>query len=531
MVGTLQCTVLRSHQEKRAAALLCALLGLSRPQQLETATMDSQSDAGAAVSSDQAACGGNIVPMEVQDAGERGCVAEIQTTIVSAGQENSNLQSSGQRVQHVPTTHNSDESSLSAQQLAGQPPEAPGSAQLGDAASTAPAAPVAAEALIEAAKEMYVDGNGVPAASINPPIATVASKELVIKARDAVATAFKAAGLEGVRRSWGRKLDKREALFYLLGWALGRGLLPIGPADEKRGEAGDKGDRYWLWAGRYDSELAAQRKRASAQKSALKGDAKALAAHLEAAAKERTAILTAPVELELPSPQRCAAVERHARPKPEPPIRPIEWRDPLLDLTEALADAEAELDEKTILHQAALLKAERMAKNLTKLEPCTVESLETEFCLRARLEELGYEEGRIRGGRVSERERQKRMADARRYDEARQRERAAQCEEAEAELAVVEARVRVAGARHALEEKQRTRDMHEAMFARAHRVRALELQLASALADKAGHDSRLAKLDAALAAAESQLEAAVPEGVPMAEGASGVVVGTLVDEM
>ena len=32
-----------------------------------------------------------------------------------------------------------------------------------------------------------------------------------------MAAAFKAAGLDGVRRSWGRKLDKREALFYLLG--------------------------------------------------------------------------------------------------------------------------------------------------------------------------------------------------------------------------------------------------------------------------------------------------------------------------
>lgn len=39
---------------------------------------------------------------------------------------------------------------------------------------------MAAEALVEAAREMYVDGKGVPAASSKPPIATVASKELVI---------------------------------------------------------------------------------------------------------------------------------------------------------------------------------------------------------------------------------------------------------------------------------------------------------------------------------------------------------------
>ena len=333
-----------------------------------------------------------------------------------------------------------------------------------------------------------------------------------------------------MRRSWGRKLDKREALFYILGWALGRGLLPIGPADEKRGEAGEKGDKYWLWAGRYESELAAQKKRAGGQKSALKNDAKALAAHLETAAKERTAILTARVELELPSAQRCAALERHARPKPEPPIRPIEWRDPLLDLKEALEDAEAELHEKTVLQEAALLKAERMAKNLVKLEPCTLEHLEMEFSLRTRLGELGYDEGRIKGGKVSERERKRRMADAHRYDEARQKERAAQREEAEAELAVVEARCKVACARRALEEKQRTRDAHEAVFASSHRVRALELQLANAIAAKAAHDSRISELDAALEAAESDEsdESEVPQGVPMAASSMNVVQGLLV---
>ena len=57
--------------------------------------------------------------------------------------------------------------------------------------------------LSEPGTEMFTHGEGVPKASIKPPIATEATKELIIKARDAIAAIFKAAGysLENVHQN------------------------------------------------------------------------------------------------------------------------------------------------------------------------------------------------------------------------------------------------------------------------------------------------------------------------------------------
>ena len=80
----------------------------------------------------------------------------------------------------------------------------------------------------------------------------------MITSREVIATLFKSAGLAAVRLTWGRLIDKREALYYLLGWALGRGLLPV--TDRPDGAAGILGDKYWKWADAYKTELADQKK-------------------------------------------------------------------------------------------------------------------------------------------------------------------------------------------------------------------------------------------------------------------------------
>ena len=491
--------------------------------------MEVDCDAAHLVDTAVAAGQGNIEPMDISNVGEPAHppICENFTTVVD--QENSDLQSSDQRVQHPQLVPNTAASPPTSQLAAGSAPQPATVPHIGKVASAAPAAPIAIEALTTAATAMFVDGDGIPSASIKPSIATEATKELVIKARDAVAAAFKAAGLDGVRRSWGRKLDKREALYYLLGWALGRGLLPVGPADEKRSEAGEKGDKYWVWAGRYETELAAQKKQAGTKKSALTGDPVALAVHLEAAARERLNILGALVKLELPSPQRCAAVERHARPKPMPPVVPSSYREP--DLDAEMAEAEAEAEEAVVLTQAATLKTERMTSALARLDepPADLPA----YLAGGRLEDLTKYKLTAPGATFPERERKRREAEVRRYLDAHRKLKLATIEMKEAELASMAAGLKVKEVRARLARREEVR----AIQADHHERRLREMHLASreAAYERSGASLRrreiqLAELRVALEAAEAEEAAreAAPVGVPVAASSANVVEGVLI---
>lgn len=492
-------------------------------------SMEVDCEEGAAIGSVDEASGGNMEPVDLSDDGEPAHTPIFESFTASVNEDNGHRQSSDERVQHPQPPLNTAESPPGAQQAAGSAPEPATMLHLGDPAVAAPATPIVVEALAAAAKEMYVDGNGTPAASTKPSIATEATKELVIKARDAVAAVFKSAGLDGVRRSWGRKLDKREALYYLIGWALGRGLLPIGPADEKRSEAGTKGDKYWLWAARYDTELAQQKKQAGGKKSGLAGDVAALAAHHEASSTERTNILRALVKLELPSPQRCAAVERHARPKPTPPIVPSSYREP--DLDADLADAEAEEEEAGVLLEAATLKAARTTAALTRLDapPADLPA----YLAGGRLEDLAKYKLMAAGATFPERERKRREAEVQRYIDAHRRLKLATLEMKEAELASMRAGLKVKEARARWARREEVRVIQAAHHAR--RVREMDLASQQAAYERgresqARREIQLAELRVALEFAEAEEAAreAPPVGVPVAASSTDVTEGVLV---
>ena len=151
------------------------------------------------------------------DLGDDGAPAHrpvFESFDVCGSERAGNLGPNGGEVGDPHTPVDTDPSSIGDQEAAQTSPEV---TQVEPPMKTPSAAAVPLEELHEASKDMFVRGAGTPAASERPAIAKTASKELVIKARDAVAATFKAAGLDTVRSSWGRKVDKREALYYLLG--------------------------------------------------------------------------------------------------------------------------------------------------------------------------------------------------------------------------------------------------------------------------------------------------------------------------
>ena len=157
--------------------------------------------------------------------------AEIQTNSASADQENSNRQLSGLRGHDVQPSQNSAESPLSAQPLAGEPPEPPGSAQLGNAASEAPAAPCSGGRGARRGGQGDVRGRQGRACGL----VEAADRDRRLQgARDHTrpGTPWPPPSR---RRDWmvcgapgAASLTRGRPCFT--SWALGRGLLPIGPA-------------------------------------------------------------------------------------------------------------------------------------------------------------------------------------------------------------------------------------------------------------------------------------------------------------
>jgi hypothetical protein len=387
----------------------------------------------------------------------------------------------------------------------------------------APSEDVAAvplEELLEAAKDMWVRGSGSPAASTRTSIAKVASKELVIKARDAVATVFKAAGLATVRSSWGRNVDKREALYYLLGWALGRGLLPV--TERPGGTAGDLGDKFWVWASDFDKELATQKKDVSRQKSKVATEL--LETFLAEAAEVRKKLLRSVIELGLPSAQSVAATKRKAKeaalkPCAPAPIEPIACDEP--DLTAELEEAMAELSEAEISFQAASLRAERLVRGLAEVlsgdPPPPPGPLRDAYL-------VGFEQ-KFQFGlkQMPQREVKRRQAAVRRLDDAHRRGKEGELTEAEAALAFEAAKLKAAEARARLEARThknaiavaRLQAANERGLACAREAVARHMSVESD-ARVAGMEAQLAQLRVALAAAEAA-EQGVAQGIEVGQ--------------
>ena len=432
-----------------------------------------------------------------------------------------NLGPNGGEVGDPHTPVDTDPSSIGDQEAAQTSPEV---TQVEPPMKTPSAAAVPLEELHEASKDMFVRGAGTPAASERPAIAKTASKELVIKARDAVAATFKAAGLDTVRSSWGRKVDKREALYYLLGWALGRGLLPV--TDRPGGAAGELGDKFWVWATEYDKELAAQRKDVSREKSRVA--ANKLDAFLADAAEARSKILRTVVALGLPSRQSAAATSHHARPKPEPPVMPSSYREP--DLAAELAEAEAELHEASIFHDAASSKAERATKAAEKAlaaDPPPPPGPLREMYL------AGEMDAKYVAKAMPERERKRREAEVKRHDAALRRMKETQIAEMEAALEFERANLHRKEARARVAERERKEKLAAELLAAANdkglaqlRLECLERRMAESAARQAGIEAQLAQVCVATAAAEAA--EAPPVGVPVATSSMNVVEGELV---
>lgn len=331
-----------------------------------------------------------------------------------------------------------------------------------------------------------------------------------------------------MRLTWGRMIDKREALYYMLGWALGRGLLPV--TDRPHGAAGILGDKYWKWADAYESELADQKKAAGRAKSKL--PAGELEKHNVATAEARSHLLCAVIVLDLPSAQSCAAVERHARPKPVPPVVPSSYREP--DLAAELAEAESEVEEADMVFEAGLLKAERLTTKLNKLvEPPTGRYLD-EYLAGGRLEDLAKYKLMAAGATFPERERKRREAEVRRYLDAHRRYKAAELEVAEAEMASKRAVLKVAEARARCSRREEVRVIQAAHHER--RLRDIDIASREAAYERSGaslarREMQLAELRVALEALEDEEAAreATPIGDPVAASSANVLEGVLVD--
>ena len=466
---------------------------------------------------------GNMEPMDFGNDGAPAHRPDSESFEACSGQTNGNRETDGGEVGDPHTPMDTEHSSIGDQEAAQTSPEVP---HVEPPMKTPSAAAIPLEELHEACKDVFVRGAGAPSASSRPAVAKIASKELVIKARDAVAATFKAAGLEAIRSSWGRKVDKREALYYLLGWALGRGLLPV--TDRPGGAAGELGDKFWVWATDYDKELAAQKKDVGRAKSRVAADK--LDAFLADAAEARNNILRTVVDLGLPSPQSAAATARHARPKPEPPVVPSSYREP--DFAAELAEAEGEAEEADVLLAAALLKGERLTAKLSQLDepPANL----AEYLAGGRLEDLTKYKLTQPGATFPERERKRREAEVRRYIDLDRRCKAASLEIAGAELESKRAALKVAEARARCSRREEVRvihDMHHARRARQMHLNGLESRLASAKAAEARGLEEMAGLRVALAAAEAAeaVADAAPVGVPVAQSSATVVEGVLVD--
>ena len=486
--------------------------------------MEVDSDGTNLVDAAEAASGGNMESMDISDVGEPERLPIFETFTTVLDMDNLNLQTSQAEVRDPQVPYNTGKPSGSGQDAALTPPEVAPPPSAMELPSAALAAPIDKERLTEAATEMYTGDRGAPAASTKPPLTTEPSRELVIKAREVISTVFKSAGLAAVRLTWGRLVDKREALYYLLGWALGRGLLPV--TDRPHGDAGILGDKYWKWADAYEIELADQKKAAGRLKSKL--SAAELDKHNVDTADARNRLLRAVIVLDLPSPQRAAAVERHARPKPTPPIQPSSYREP--DLAAELAEADAELNEAAIFHKVASLKAERTAKAADK-------TLSTDPPPPPGPLRDMYLDGTMDKKYVAKvmpvRERKRREAEVKQHDAVLHRTKEAQLAEMEAALEVERANLKGTEARARVAERERKEKLAAELLAAANekglaqlRLERLEARMAEHAAREAGIEAQLAQLRVVTAAAEAA--EAPPVGVPVATSSMNVVQGELV---
>eukprot|EP00966_Prymnesium_polylepis_P295698 6829294-Prymnesium_polylepis.1 len=417
--------------------------------------------------------------------------------------EELNLQASEPGVRDPPVVIDSGNPSGCGQDAAPTSPELAQPPTSAGPTSAALVGPIDKDLLTEAATEMYTGNRGAPAASTKPPMATEPSRELVIKCREVICTVFKSAGLASVRLTWGRLIDKREALYYLLGWALGRGLLPV--TDRPHGNAGILGDKYWKWADTYESELADQKKAAGRVKSKL--PAGEVEKHNISTSEARNRLLRAVIVLDLPSVQSCAAVKRHARPNPKAKpetIEPITYHEP--DLNAVLAEAEAELSEASIYHQAASLKAERVTRSLAELlavdPPPPPGPLRDAFL-------VGFEEKYSFGMKqMPRREEQRRAAAVRRLDDAQRRSTEAQLAEAEAHLAFRAAEVKATEARAQFTQRESMKNLAAVRLESGRNRGLLRAREQSERRALEASDARVASMEAQLAQLRVSLAAA-----------------------